>query len=351
MPRLKPPPKKEQELPIIEDQALPTEPIEIELQDEGDGSVEVELKQPDIKPAPKVEEPNALQAALDAQKRAEELQRTAQRERDEAIRNAQTRDREREAEIARERQRSEEAEYNSVLTAIAAEQSTADKAEADMATALAAQDYAAAAKAQRILSAATARLDRLEDGKQAFDSRRDQAKAAPQVTRNEQPAPQPQDFEGRLAQFPDPAKQWLRKHPEFLNDQNKTREIAGVHDYLTNRKGLAQFSDAYFAALDEEFGFHVSAPVQAEIEPAAQPQRRSMPMSAPVSREAPTASGKKPGGAPVRLTPEEVFVARNSFTATDMTNEQKEYLYAQNKAKLAKKRASGEYRMTTEQTG
>jgi hypothetical protein len=34
-----------------------------------------------------------------------------------------------------------------------------------------------------------------------------------------------------------------------------------------------------------------------------------------------------------------------------LTPDQKERLYAQNKAKLARMRASGEYRQTTEQTG
>ena len=75
-------------------------------------------------------------------------------------------------------------------------------------------------------------------------------------------------------------------------------------------------------------------------------------MSAPVSRDAPSMSGgPKSGKRVVDLSPEERAVARASFTAEDMTNEQKEKLYALNKEKLLKMRANGQYRHTTEQTG
>jgi hypothetical protein len=79
-----------------------------------------------------------------------------------------------------------------------------------------------------------------------------------------------------------------------------------------------------------------------------------MPVSAPVSRDVPTASGQRRTNS-VTLSAEEREVARNSFGsvngAPDLTPDQKERLYAQNKAKLARMRASGEYRQTTEQTG
>ena len=342
--------KTEEQMPVIDDPATPTEPIEIDLGDPIDGDVTVEL-QPEPKVEPKVEvktepepEGSPLQKALDAQRRAEELQQRAMRERDEAVRRAQ----EREQELGRERIERADAEYNSVLTAIAAEQSAADKAEMDYAQAMAAQDYAAVAKAQRVLSAASARLDRLEDGKRAFDTRREAAEEPVVATTRVAPV-QPQSFEARVAQFPPDAREWLRKHPDYIEDNAKALKASGVHGYLVDTMGVEPFSRTYFDQLETHLGLKTAA------EPAVtttqeQPQKRSMPMSAPVSRAAPSTSGQRNEGK-MTLTAEEREVARNSFSASDMTNAQKEYLYAQNKSKLRKMRANGEYRQTTEQNG
>jgi hypothetical protein len=348
MPRIKPPPAKPgtQETPEIEEFTPPVGDIVIDLPDEtGEVQIDVAPAAPADPKPPAPESPvddNPLQKALDAQKRAEEMQRTAQRERDDALRRAQ----EREEELTRERGDREDAQYNSVLTAIAAEQSAIDKAEADYAAYAAAGDWASAGKAQRIMASASARLDRLEDGKQAFESKRETKPTAPVP---QQPAPQaaPQDFEQRIAQMPEVAKGWLRKHPEFINDDAMNRKIGGVHNYLIDNKGLQPWSESYFDALDTEFGFK-AAPAPA---PAAQSQRRSMPMSAPVSRDAPTPSGQRQTSNTMTLTEEERRIARTSYTAPDMTDAQKEYAYAKNKQKLQKMRANGEYRQTTEQTG
>lgn len=345
MPRIKPPPAKP-ETPEIEEYVAPVGAIEIDLPDEpGETLIEVAPAAP-AAPTPPTPEPpaddNPLQKALDAQKRAEEMQRTAQRERDDALRSA----REREEELTRERGDREDAQYNSVLTAIAAEQATIDKAEADYAAYAAASDWGSAGKAQRIMASASARLDRLEDGKQAFDTKRDTSKTTPPAAAPP-PAPQaaPQDFEQRIEKMPEVAKTWLRKHPEFINDAAMNRKIGGMHNYLVDNKGLQPFSEPYFDALDTEYGFK-AAPAA-----APQPQRRSIPMSAPVSRDSPTYSGQQPASTKMTLSEEERRIARTSYTALDMTDAQKEYAYAKNKQKLQRMRANGEYRMTTEQNG
>jgi hypothetical protein len=341
MPRLKPPPSQQrpQELDPL-DLVEPTEPIEIELPGE-EGPTEVELApQPQPQPAPAPEprpepvpavEANVLAQQLAAQQRAEQLQR------DNAA--MQTQIAERDAQLLQERSRGDDAEYNSVLTAIAAEQAVLDKAEADYAAYAQAGDFATAAKAQRVLASAAARLDRLEDGKLVFEQRREARKTEPeQKPAPAQAQPTPLDFEQRIAPMPDTAKTWLRKHPEFINDSKLNDKIGAVHQYLTSAKGLEPFSTPYFEALDSEFGFK-AAPAAAE----PQPQRRSMPVSAPVSRDVPTASGERQPSSKVTLTEEERRIARTSFTASDMTNAQKEYLYAQNKRKLQTMRANGQY--------
>lgn len=348
MPRLKPPPSKELPSPIVEDRTDPIGEIEIVLPDDGLGPTEIDLAAaPPVaeeKPAPapkKTEEPqeSPLQKALADQQRAEELQRTAQRERDEAL----AREREQRAELERERGDREDAQYNSVLTAIAAEQSTVAKAEQDYAAHAHAGDWAAAAAAQRIMASASARLDRLEDGKQAFEKRE---KPTPQQSPRTAPAAQA-SFEQKIAPLPEAARTWLRSHPEFINDDAMNRKINAFHNHLIENEGVTQWSPAYFDAVDARFGF--KTPPQA----APQPQRRSMPVSAPVSRDVPTATGARPGS--VTLTEEERKIARISILdrpdMPNMTNEQKEYLYAQNKRKLHAMRANGSYRHTTEQTG
>lgn len=329
MPRLKPPPSQVQHDPL-EDMTPPTEAIEIELPGDDDGGTQVELTP---QAAPKKEEPpepepNVLEQQLAAQRRAEDLQRS----------NADMTRKlaERDAELARERDGRADAEYNSVLTAIAAEQSALDKAEADYAGYSSVGDFANAAKAQRVMSTAAARLDRLEEGKLSFEQKR---AAEPKPAPRAAPQAAPLDFEGRIAQLPDTAKSWLRKHPEFVNDTSLNEKIGHTHNYLTKNRNVEAFSPAYFEALDDEFGFKTTP--RAEAEP--QPQRRSMPVSAPVSRDVPTASGQRQPSSKMNLSAEERAIARSSFTATDMTNDQKELLYAQNKRKLANMRANGQY--------
>lgn len=97
--------------------------------------------------------------------------------------------------------------------------------------------------------------------------------------------------------------------------------------------------------------------------PHAGPSRgreKGIAYSAPVSREVPSYSGKRMSETrSITLSPLEREIARNSFgpiqgpngELKDMTPEAKERLYAQKKQELLAKRASGEYRHTTEQGG
>ncbi len=348
MPRLRPAPNEKQEPVIQHFDEAPTEAIEIELPDDDI----VEPTEVDITPAPKEEpkpkpeptEDNPLQRALDAQQRAEELQRTAQRERDEAVR----RSREHEVELTRERGERQDAEYNSVLTAIAAEQSSLEKAESDYAAFAAAGDWGNAAKAQRIMASAASRVDRLEESKQVFEKTKKE-----EPTQRPAPAPAAQDFEQKIASLPDTAKTWLRKHPEYMNDTALNRKIQAAHGTIVELEGVEAFSPAYFDALDTRFGFKAPPPKE---EPKPQPgKQRSIPMTAPPSREVPSASGQRSKPGTMTLSPEERLIARTSIMdrpgLPNMTNAEKEFLYAKNKARLHKMRASGEYRHTTEETG
>jgi hypothetical protein len=86
--------------------------------------------------------------------------------------------------------------------------------------------------------------------------------------------------------------------------------------------------------------------------PILPPRKASAPMTAPVTRNIPTASGQSAVELrSVTLSAEERAIARNSFGSikgangkmVDLTNEAKELLYAKNKARLMKMRAEGNY--------
>jgi hypothetical protein len=86
------------------------------------------------------------------------------------------------------------------------------------------------------------------------------------------------------------------------------------------------------------------APAAPQPEPAAPAARRSVQMSAPVSRSIPsTASGLQNSTAWNTLSAEERQIAHHSFTAPDMSNAQKELLYLRQRQKLQKMKADGSY--------
>lgn len=77
--------------------------------------------------------------------------------------------------------------------------------------------------------------------------------------------------------------------------------------------------------------------------PEKSQKRNSIPMAAPPSREVPTYSGKRQAdSSKMKLTAEERYVARHSFSAPDMTDTEKELAYARAKKRMLKMRADGE---------
>lgn len=333
-----------------------TEPMPGEALLEGD-EVTVELSEDDIDsitieaapqesevvtPEPPAE-PNpddAVRRAVEAQQRAEENARNLQRERDEALR----RERERNEELAREREGRQDSEYNGILTALAAEQAILERAEAEMANLLQAGEYQAAAKAQSVISKATARIDRLEDNKATFDQKREAAKTEPE--RKPEATPQALTVDQQIdgMKVPDTAKTWLRSRPELVSDPAKLDRLGVVHRYLTQMKSIAEFTPEYFDAMETELGIKKPAPA-ASAPAAPAPQKRTMPVAAPVSRDVPTPSGQRQSPTSITLSPEQVRVAHTAFTdpTGKMTNADKEREYAKNLMKLQRARANGSY--------
>jgi hypothetical protein len=99
--------------------------------------------------------------------------------------------------------------------------------------------------------------------------------------------------------------------------------------------------DQHVADLESEAEQHMAAHRPAPVAPPPPPKRRTMPMSAPVSRDFVSVTGRPRQDN--TLTADERQIAHNSFSDPHMSNEQKEYLYLKNRQKLHRMRESGEY--------
>lgn len=279
---------------------------------------------PEGKPEPDSEQESPLARQLEELRNAEALAKQqlveAQRRERDALRAAA----EREVELFRERDRSANAEYESVVNAISALQSEADRAQSDLEASLAANDSRGAAEAQRRLTTASARLVGLEDGKAAWDARREYERANP-------PRPQPpaDPIEAQIDSMQHLSvkqRDWLKGHRDAMTDQAKNAYLGAAH-WDAIRAGHAQDSDAYFQALEEKLGYRQAT--------AATTERRSPPVSAPVSREAPSLSTGKPSTSRIELTPEQREHAR--ISGVD------EFTYAKNLMRLNELKKNGHY--------
>ena len=199
---------------------------------------------------------------------------------------------------------------------------------------------------------------------EAIQMQRAAEQAAPQPV--PQPAPQP------APQMSERRQRFIAEHPELLDPRNaEAIESYWRQAQRMNISDEAEVDQYVLAGLNFERRHREPErrepePVQASPEPAQARQeafqepaprsepvprseRRSMPMAAPVSRsEAPSFNGKRTSSrGEMRLTEEERKIARDSIPdrpdAPKLTDTQKEFLYAQNKARYAQMRADGTY--------
>lgn len=164
-------------------------------------------------------------------------------------------------------------------------------------------------------------------------------------------------------------KSFLKAHPDLITDEFRSRAMgfhwnaalqAGIQDDTPEMNAaILQGVDREIAHVRQQAIENVRMPVVSEPEPAPSarreelpappmmpppPARRSMPISAPVSRDVHMPSGQRQSdSSTMTLTEEERRIARTSYSAPGMTDAQKEYAYATNKRKLQRLRQSGEY--------
>lgn len=128
--------------------------------------------------------------------------------------------------------------------------------------------------------------------------------------------------------LPPLAKSWLRKNPEYLQDEHKNERLQSLHHDLV-REGFEGYSADYFAEIDRRL-----AP---KPEPMIERSRsRSGMYSAPPSREVPTASGVRHSyDGKITLTGAQKEAARMSGIS--------EGEYAQQLMRLLQEKANGSY--------
>lgn len=282
----------------------------------------------------------ALQKRIEELTKAEKTQRERALAYEQQLQEQSRRSQTLEQEVVRTREGAEDARYTAILQAISAAEAEASSGQQAFEQASLNGDYKALADAQRKIARAEARLDRLQDHKETFEDRRS---TAPQkdITEGVVKAPQsPQSntFEDQIAALPESAKTWLREHPEYITDKVKNLQIQYVHGVLL-QENKAAFSKGYFERAEELLGLRQPEAGEEiddeEVVVAPQP-RRSAPVSAPVSRDAPSASTGKPMSSRVTLSPEE----REAAKAAGVD----ELTYAKNKLKLQQLKGNGFYR-------
>lgn len=242
----------------------------------------------------------ALQKQIDALKKSEEIQRTradqAERDRAAALQKVSERD----TETVKLRKETFQSQFDAVSAALSGAQSEAESAKRDMRNALNAGDIDAQVEANERLAIARANISKLEDGKIELEER---IKAAPEKIETVEKT-HPEDKTPALV------KDWVSRHPDYLQDQRKNDKIKALH-WDAIDEGHAYGSPEYIDFIDIKCGFK-QAPAKEELDdeeiPERQPQRTSI-VSAPVSREAPSTLEKKRGGK-INLTQEQREIAK-----------------------------------------
>jgi hypothetical protein len=144
-------------------------------------------------------------------------------------------------------------------------------------------DFARATEIQSEMSANSAKLLQLENGRQAMEN-------APRQPEPQMPPTDPvEDFASRLSPR---SADWVRKHPEFVRDQRLNAKMIAAHN-LAVADGIPTDTDEYFDAIEETLKV-TPKPAQNDTDDqyAAKAVRRrdAAPAAAPANRGGQSAS-------------------------------------------------------------
>lgn len=313
MPRLREPPKKEEETIKAEGEQL-------------EQGLEQQEEQIEVVQAEAPDAVTELQKQIDALRRSEEAAkaRAAQAEagRDQAMRLAQERD----VMLGRRQQEAADSRLESIKSGMAAAEAEALAAKDAMKMATAQEDIDALIAAQERLAEAKANLVNLTNGKAALEQAIAEAKQRAQF-QQQQP---PQGDRLDQTNLPENAKHWLRAHPEYMNDPRKNAQIQAKHWDVVD-EGHAPFSASYYESLEQHLGLREKP---ARHNDAEETDTRRSIVSAPVTREAPSSGGAR-SVSQVRLT----AAQRESAKLAGITEAE----YAKQLLKLNEAKANGSY--------
>lgn len=176
-----------------------------------------------------------------------------------------------------------------------------ESAKRDYSLAMQAGDYDKAADAQARLAESVSRLVEAEKGKVELEAA---SKSAPQTYR--QPVQTVNDPVEEMARaVGGRSADWIRSHPDFARDPNKTQQMERAH-FAALGEGIRPETDEYFQFVDRKLGLSR----EPQTETARETSRA--PISAPVSRNTTQSPGVQRAGS-IRLTPKEVQLAMETI--------------------------------------
>jgi hypothetical protein len=221
--------------------------------------------------------------------------RTAEREREEALRYAQKV--QHEANELKTRVSSMDQNYINEYSSRVDTQMSA--AETKLKSAMEIGDTAQAVEAQKDISRLTIEADRASQAKAQQES----LKNTPQPTQQAQPAPQP-------VKPPDPkAQKWAENNDWFGTDEAMTYAAFGIHKRMVENEGFDPSSNEYYSELDNRMRTEFPHKLNGGAEAPSTESRSNRPAQtvASVSRSATSGRSKSKK---VRLTPTQVDIAK-----------------------------------------
>lgn len=323
------------------DEIKEEKPVEVTLPEETVTEVELSDKNAKIdesktqirevsgeKPSEKIDERE--KALTDLKKQYEQQKRIAEAER-QARQQAEYYARQQAQQVGRAQTEVQDSNLRIIMNAIDATEQAAATAERDYAEAMAAGDYNLAARAQRAIAQAESHLLQLNNGKQKLEE-------VLQTTEGAVYEPQVPSFEPRLPQDPvemyasklaPKSAQWLREHPEVVNQIDK---LTAAHSAAIQLKGFEPESPEYFRYIESNLGYSND---DRDSDEGYSPKTRKSMVSAPVASSASGISSRSNGSSSTMvLSPSEVEMA--ILAEPEMSREKAIESYARNKAYLIK---------------
>jgi hypothetical protein len=300
MPRLRQVRTKEEAEAVPEDQSIsvviaPDEPV-VETSAEEHEKPEVK----ETKPEPESEiaeeaEQESLKTRLGELERAEQAAQQLAQARERDLLAARQQAQQYEAALAQSRSEAVQANYDIVSNALAAAQAESDAAQRDWEAAANEGDLKRQSEANIRINRAQARIVQYEDAKATLEARK--GEKPPERQQQVQGDP----FENAIARLPEPAKNWLRAHRDYVTEPEKNAALQHYH-WVAKKETGEEFTQKYIDSMEVHLG------MRSKEESATRSERTVV--SAPVSREAPSLKDGRPVTTRITLTPDQRSAAR-----------------------------------------